>query len=72
MTTHIQVDQFEITESILLISLSLKLGLVMCDRPMSVHASIETIDRLSKLMIGWVLEYDVSPTVYFLIEIKKR
>ncbi len=30
----------------------------MCDRPMNVRVSIETIDRLSKLMIGWVLEYD--------------
>ena len=25
---------------------------------MNVRESIETIDRLSKLMIGWVLEYD--------------
>ena len=30
----------------------------MCDRPMNVRESIKAIDRLSKLMIGWVLEYD--------------
>ncbi len=39
------------------------------------HESIEAIDRLSKLMIGWVLEYDginVSTTLDFLIEVKNE
>ncbi len=30
----------------------------MCFRTMNVRVSIETIDRLSKLMVAWVLEYD--------------